>query len=194
MNNTDAYLTRGQFPCVSSVILERHGDPISDMEGTNVSRLWQGLSIVWEDIRSNIAWRVGSGEKVNFWHDCWVSNLGPLITHVLSGRVPTCYTISVAAMVADNGEWKWVELEHLLLSHVLLHLAAIKCLLPSFTSDVVTWARTNLGIVTVKSAYAVWDGVTDGVETWLVLAKVKGWYETLAVGEECEDGCGPAGV
>ncbi|KAK8708764.1 hypothetical protein V6N13_059801 [Hibiscus sabdariffa] len=34
----------------------------------------------------------------------------------------------------------------------------------------------------------------DGVETWSVLAKVRGWYETIGAGEEREDVCVSAGA
>ncbi|KAK8676606.1 hypothetical protein V6N13_142180 [Hibiscus sabdariffa] len=46
-------------------------------------------------------------------------------------------------MVDIDGEWKWAVLEQLLPTHVLLHLAVIKCPLQSFANDLVIWAGTS---------------------------------------------------
>ncbi|KAL4335893.1 hypothetical protein GQ457_07G010770 [Hibiscus cannabinus] len=146
------------------------------LRSTNGSRIWKGLNMVWEDIRNNIVWRVSSGENVNFWHDRWIDSLGPLVHHLLPGRLPHCSNIPVASMVAGNGEWKWNELDQLLPPYVLLHLAAIKCPLPSFGNDNVAWVMTNSGKFTVKSAYGVCAGVEFGPEedVWKLIHNFKG--------------------
>ncbi|KAK8713194.1 hypothetical protein V6N13_148416 [Hibiscus sabdariffa] len=91
-------------------------------------------------------------------------------------RLPICDDVPVAAMVVGNGEWKWNELEQLLLPHVLLHLVAIKCPLPSFSTDDVTWAMKYSGKFTVKSAYGVCAGIEFGPEedVWQLIHKFWG--------------------
>ncbi|KAK8701257.1 hypothetical protein V6N13_019647 [Hibiscus sabdariffa] len=95
-----------QLDHMSDVGDEVYDDVPQTLKSANVSRLWKGLSMVWEDIRNNIVWRVGSGENVNFWHDCWITNLGPLFHHLFSSMLPICDDIQVEAMVVDTGEWK----------------------------------------------------------------------------------------
>ncbi|KAK8624366.1 hypothetical protein V6N13_065712 [Hibiscus sabdariffa] len=107
------------------------GVPIQ-LKGSNGSRLWKGLGMIWEDIRHNIVWRVGSGERVTFWFDCWIKDLGPLVNHAMVRNVQSLPMISVADMVDMEGNWRWAEIDQVLPSYVLLCLAAIKGHLSSF--------------------------------------------------------------
>ncbi|KAK8620617.1 hypothetical protein V6N13_067087 [Hibiscus sabdariffa] len=83
-------------------------------------------------------------------------------------------------MVAGNGEWKWNELEQLLPPYVLLHLAAIKCPLPSFGNDNVAWVMTNSGKFTLKSAYGVCAGHAAGLQQLASAA------ESCPIGPHCD--------
>ncbi|KAK8704808.1 hypothetical protein V6N13_048420 [Hibiscus sabdariffa] len=70
--------------------------------------------------------------------------------------------ISVASMVTQNGNWLWSAFAHLLSLHVQLRLIAIKCPIPTFPSDSITWVDTTMGVFTVKSAYVIRRGLCHG--------------------------------
>ncbi|KAK8369611.1 hypothetical protein V6Z12_A01G122200 [Gossypium hirsutum] len=52
---------RTKYKCVEKVPQTLH---------TNyVSRLWKGMSKVWETVRDGVIWNVGNGKVVDFWRD-----------------------------------------------------------------------------------------------------------------------------
>ncbi|KAK8665313.1 hypothetical protein V6N13_005483 [Hibiscus sabdariffa] len=73
------------------------------LKASNGSRLWKGLGMIWEDIRHNIVWRVGSGASVSFWFDCWIKDLGPLANHAMVRNAQSLPLSSVADMVDMEG-------------------------------------------------------------------------------------------
>ncbi|GMJ00023.1 hypothetical protein HRI_003671500 [Hibiscus trionum] len=89
------------------------------------SRLWQGIRLLWSDLRQNIVWNVGDGKLIDFWNDAWVSSFGPLVHHVSpgSGNIDRG---TVKDMVDEGGQWKWGELAGRLPETVLQGLAATK--------------------------------------------------------------------
>ncbi|XP_039031943.1 uncharacterized protein LOC120166816 [Hibiscus syriacus] len=54
----------------------------TSLRSTNCSRVWKGLSIVWNDVQQNIQWFVGNDTKTDFWHDNWINATGPLFRHI----------------------------------------------------------------------------------------------------------------
>ncbi|KAK9045905.1 hypothetical protein V6N11_051808 [Hibiscus sabdariffa] len=91
----------------------------------NVSRLWRGLRIVWEDVCSNVAWVLGEE------------------------------SVKVASMVTAHGEWDWSQFHHLLPQRILLHIAAIQCPTAAFRCEIPIWAADRRGQFSIKSAYRV---------------------------------------
>ncbi|KAK8544374.1 hypothetical protein V6N13_056156 [Hibiscus sabdariffa] len=41
-----------------------------------------GLRVVWNDVRNNIVWSIGSGTEIDFWWDTWIEDVGPLLSYV----------------------------------------------------------------------------------------------------------------
>ncbi|KAK8577921.1 hypothetical protein V6N13_076597 [Hibiscus sabdariffa] len=68
------HFIRAKYKCVEGVP--------SSLRNTNCSRLWKGLSIVWNDVRTNPIWTIGSGKDVDFWYDSWINDIGLLIDYV----------------------------------------------------------------------------------------------------------------
>ncbi|KAK8486113.1 hypothetical protein V6N11_010220 [Hibiscus sabdariffa] len=48
----------------------------------NFSRLWQGLSKIWKDIKDGVYWNLSNGINVLFRQDPWIGTLGPLLNYV----------------------------------------------------------------------------------------------------------------
>ncbi|KAK8619584.1 hypothetical protein V6N13_135866 [Hibiscus sabdariffa] len=78
---------------------------ISDASQTRYgSKLWKGLRLIWSDIRDNLVWNVANGQRVNFWYDNWIVDLGPLVDHLVTNRFVPDYVV-VASMVNMDGDW-----------------------------------------------------------------------------------------
>ncbi|KAK8604096.1 hypothetical protein V6N13_096559 [Hibiscus sabdariffa] len=99
----------------------------------------------------------GNGLKVDFWRDVWLGDFGPFV-HSITGLtlVLSDQFTSVTSMVDGAGQWRWDELDDLLLEAVILQLMPTK---PPLTD-----------------AYALGDvqtqNVTDNV--WIAISKFKG--------------------
>ncbi|KAK8560895.1 hypothetical protein V6N13_026330 [Hibiscus sabdariffa] len=57
---------------------QQNWDVMESLRNQRCSAFWRGLSMVWDIVRSNIVWNLGDGSTVEFWHDAWAGELGPL--------------------------------------------------------------------------------------------------------------------
>ncbi|MBA0876553.1 hypothetical protein Goshw_026746, partial [Gossypium schwendimanii] len=39
------------------------------------SHVWRSIMSIWEDLKENVAWRIGNGRDVKFWIDSWLGTL-----------------------------------------------------------------------------------------------------------------------
>ncbi|XP_038995029.1 uncharacterized mitochondrial protein AtMg00310-like [Hibiscus syriacus] len=117
------------------------------------SRLWKGLSIVWNDVRSTLIYSIGSSTDTDFWFDLWIVDIGPLVEHVNTEYISSIQHMSVASMAASNGDWRWQEFDHLLPLDVILRIARIKTLDNRLSSDTIGWRGDKNIIFSVKFAY-----------------------------------------
>ncbi|KAK8605202.1 hypothetical protein V6N13_082653 [Hibiscus sabdariffa] len=88
------------------------------------SRLWNGLSVIWNGVRSYARMRVGNGFSTDFWRDCWILHIDPLIEYVPGNLVHLVGLDSVASMVDGHRNWLWFKFQHLLQLPILLRIAA----------------------------------------------------------------------
>ncbi|KAK8701767.1 hypothetical protein V6N13_020146 [Hibiscus sabdariffa] len=84
------------------------------------------MSMIWNVVRNNIVWNVGSGRTTDFWRDPWLDEVGPLIDYISSLAVPPIGPSLVAAMVDAMGHWRWNLFEHLLPQDIFFRIAAVK--------------------------------------------------------------------
>ncbi|GMJ06884.1 hypothetical protein like AT3G24255 [Hibiscus trionum] len=115
------------------------------------SRVWKGLSSIWNEVRRGICWNVRDGLLTDFWQDTWLDGEGPLAAACLQplDMRPT----SVAGMVTATGEWDWPVLAHLLPERVLLKIAAVPPPNVSLGDDNPAWRWEMSRRFSTKSAY-----------------------------------------
>ncbi|KAE8674714.1 hypothetical protein F3Y22_tig00111721pilonHSYRG00154 [Hibiscus syriacus] len=116
------------------------------------SPLWRGLSLIWDDLRRNIAWTVGNGHTLNFWNDNWVPNLGPLRHHALRPDLVDEDT-SIVDFATIDGHWNIEPLSSLLPTTAINHIASIKPPDICDADDLCLWKWGALCRFTTASAY-----------------------------------------
>ena len=120
-------------------------------------QLKKGSSYVWQSIWSGIQtfkkgyiWRVGNGEKINIWDDCWIPNSAS--KKVLTVRGNQVLTKVNELIDPITGEW-----DEMLIRENFWHIDAERILqIPLFhveTEDYVAWHLTRSGVFSVRSAY-----------------------------------------
>ncbi|KAK8575419.1 hypothetical protein V6N13_033340 [Hibiscus sabdariffa] len=107
--------------------------------------------MVWSDVLENLSWSVGNGHNVDFWHDNWIPNVGPLSAQVVTTFNIALPRVFVDSMLDANGLWSWAAFQHLL--PVLLRIVATKELNSMFPTDAVGWGSCADQRFSVKSAY-----------------------------------------
>ncbi|GMI86798.1 hypothetical protein HRI_002349100 [Hibiscus trionum] len=154
------------------VIREKYGwneeVPLS-IDRKRCSRLWKGLSKVWEAIRGSIIWNVRDGVSTDFWYDTWVDEEGPLCERYLS-LSPPCPS-PVSAMVTADGGWDWGRFEHLIPPEVVDKIYAIPPPRAWFGPDCPSYRWEIDKTFTVRSAYRFLAGswTETAQEKWRVL-------------------------
>ncbi|XP_068466531.1 uncharacterized mitochondrial protein AtMg00310-like [Phaseolus vulgaris] len=109
---------------------------------------------------NQLVWKVGGGEKVNFWEDVWIDNIN------LKSLYPRLFSLSLdqGLMVIEVGEWvgaawrwnlRWrrdrFEWETLLETNLVQLLSRVSLLKDQ--KDVQMWGCDGLGSFSVNSAY-----------------------------------------
>ncbi|KAK8690936.1 hypothetical protein V6N13_074460 [Hibiscus sabdariffa] len=126
-----------------------------NLRAVSGSRLWKGLSVIWNDVRSYVRIRIGDGNSTDFWRDSWIAGINPLVDYVPENLRHNLGCVSVADMADGNGSWLWYKFEYLLPLPILLRIAATGCPMEGFAADTEYWKGNVQGNFTVKSAYVL---------------------------------------
>ncbi|KAK8660893.1 hypothetical protein V6N13_051800 [Hibiscus sabdariffa] len=147
-----------------------------NLRAVSGSRLWKGLLIIWNDVRSYVRIRIGDGNSTDFWRDSWIAGIDPLVDYVPENLRHNLGCVSVADMADGNGSWLWYKFEHLLSLPILLRIAATGCPMEGFAADTEYWKGNVQGNFTVKSAYVLRCGptVSDDGKLWQLIHKYRG--------------------
>ncbi|KAK8637283.1 hypothetical protein V6N13_064706 [Hibiscus sabdariffa] len=168
-NHLCVKVLRSKYKCLEGI-------PPS-LERRQYSRLWKGVSLVWPEVLSSLVWKVGNSSKVDFWHDAWLGDFGPLINWVTNPAVIDQFQLApITSMVDSDGAWKWQTLEHILPVVVLHRLSATKPPLDEGGDDVLGWKWFENRLFSVRSAYTIgMKLVTDNTNTiWSNISKYNG--------------------
>ncbi|KAH1131095.1 hypothetical protein J1N35_002473 [Gossypium stocksii] len=118
------------------------------------SHLWKALSKIWSLLRDNLIWSLGDGSTVRCWKDNWIPGMG-----FLSFKIPSFSNLDLDCRVRDfvNIDRSWnVDLFHIWVpKDVLSKIISIPPPHPNSGPDRVVWARSNLGVFSVRSVTAV---------------------------------------
>lgn len=127
------------------------GDILEAKIGSRPSLIWRGICVCKENLKEGMMWRVGNGEKIVAWGDCWIPNLqwhkpmGPVTLEERNRRVRDFIDQRTGQWSENNLKEAFTEAE----------VKEIIKILPSRTrkEDRLVWKRTNDGCYSVKSGY-----------------------------------------
>ncbi|KAK8519465.1 hypothetical protein V6N12_025503 [Hibiscus sabdariffa] len=63
------------------------------------SRLWRGISALWEEIYNSVCWNIRDGGSTDFWFDMWIVSERPLVNHYLGDGVTMSSTVATMVIV-----------------------------------------------------------------------------------------------
>ncbi|KAK8496058.1 hypothetical protein V6N12_032789 [Hibiscus sabdariffa] len=115
--------------------------------------LWRAVSAAWTDLRSSIAWSLGTGDAIHPLDDTWIMLLGPLRLHLLQDA-DALQVRQVSDLLDNHGRWDVDKLSDLFSPVVIPHILSIRCPDASYISDKPVWGLNNNNLFDVKSAYA----------------------------------------
>ncbi|MBA0554763.1 hypothetical protein Golob_013849, partial [Gossypium lobatum] len=69
---------------------------LSGVSLNQCSHVWRSMMSIWEDLKENVAWRIGSGRDVKFWIDSW---LGTLVRYYCTQTTPSFLEATIFGMV-----------------------------------------------------------------------------------------------
>ncbi|XP_059436227.1 uncharacterized protein LOC132169166 [Corylus avellana] len=119
--------------------------------GTKPSFAWRSIQGARELLKDGLFWRVGNGQSINIWGDCWIPISSTYRIHSPSRVLDPSSKVSE---LLDNGKCGWNQ-ELLKSIFTEEERVAITSIPISQTNqpDVQIWRCTNNGMFSVKSAY-----------------------------------------
>ncbi|GKV45487.1 hypothetical protein SLEP1_g52559 [Rubroshorea leprosula] len=114
------------------------------------SFIWRGILQCCPVLKKGLRWRIGSGERVRFWHDNWVGH-APLAME--GDPLPTSPSLMVADVINQEGEWDLDYLNSLIPADVIEVIRAIPLSRHVQLQDNTFWSDSMDGSFSVKSAY-----------------------------------------
>ncbi|KAL9453582.1 hypothetical protein AB3S75_009233 [Citrus x aurantiifolia] len=117
------------------------------------SYLWKSISRIWDYVLRGMRWMIGDGNKINFWHQRWVSE-EIIIADYITNPIPAeLINKRVAEFVNAEGQWNWNMISTFIPNQILLQIAAVKPPSDGKCEDLLYWAHSKTGKFTSKSAY-----------------------------------------
>ncbi|KAL4290725.1 hypothetical protein GQ457_14G003440 [Hibiscus cannabinus] len=130
------------------------------------SRLWTGLSNIWEDLKECISWDIRDGRDTDFWYDHWLGKDNRLAFSctILSSPRPA----RVADMVTNDGLWDWDRIGSSLPRIALDRIASVPPPRTGLGGYFPVWRWEDKRGFTTRSAYAflVLDSGTHYPAVW----------------------------
>lgn len=108
---------------------------------------------IWSQVQQNIIWRLGNGNRTQFWKDQWVPACGPLIEGIGGQLLAHKETKKVSDFLLADGSWNNVNFCHLLPLAVCDQIKGVIHPHLDLGEDHCAWKATSNGVFTVQSAY-----------------------------------------
>lgn len=114
------------------------------------SPMWKGIVRCAHKLKSSFRWRVGNGEKINFWFDIWFKDraLFSFIESVDNRDL----SVSLSQVLMANGQWNFSSL-HTTIPPLLAEELRDSQTQLSEESDTLLWNETATGLFSCQSAY-----------------------------------------
>ncbi|KAE8666892.1 hypothetical protein F3Y22_tig00112487pilonHSYRG00023 [Hibiscus syriacus] len=79
-----------------------------DIAKPSCTRLWKGISLVWENVRDSLVWSIGNDSSIDFRRGPWLGDIGASKDHFnIQERFRNLPKVTIDKMVNGQGEWKW---------------------------------------------------------------------------------------
>eukprot|EP01018_Ginkgo_biloba_P021774 Gb_21499 [translate_table: standard] len=143
-------------------------DLLGDSPLPRGSEFWNSLVTCRDFLSLGSRWKIGSGQNVDFWDDCWLEDsplsLSPFFS-VLKANHLIPEGCKVSSFILEGGGF-WIPLNLGILSKVeedaQVALNLKMRVLPTFASqDCLFWKATSSGDYSVKSAFSLLSKVTS---------------------------------
>ncbi|GLT80127.1 hypothetical protein SLA2020_515820 [Shorea laevis] len=115
---------------------------------------WRSILRCRDVLQLGSRWRVGSGSRINFWHDIWVDSQ-PLLQSAISPIPLDLANLSVSHFITEDKRWNLSLLVSLLPQHILNSIAAIPIPIMNQLGDERFWHASKNGDFTVSSAFSI---------------------------------------
>ena len=124
----------------------------STLENKCSSYLWTSIRM-WKYVLQGTRWSIGTGTKVNFLHQCQVSEELIISNHTTIQIPDDLKNKCVVDFVDDEGNWNWSIFGHFLPNQIFPQITVIKPPSDEGCEDQPFWAHSKSGNFTSKSAY-----------------------------------------
>lgn len=117
------------------------------------SNLWLGFCRVWDKVLKSTSWKIGNGNEVSFWNDCWYKQGVYLKDTVNRPLSATELEEKVSEFLLSNGEWNMVKLCRFLLEEMCKDILKRHVSGSDGMDDTIVWNHSKEVEFLVKSAY-----------------------------------------
>lgn len=140
----------------------------------NASNAWRGITSATNILRRGTKIKVGSGMETLFWRDVWAGPK-PLLDLACEPIPPSNSYQNVRSYWRMGTGWKWDQLQGILPTHALDHLAPILLREDTNTRDCLIWGASKSGQFNVSFAYNM-ETLCSGLQkkpAWSSIWKLK---------------------
>lgn len=117
------------------------------------SNLWRGICKNWNLVNSNLVWRVGNGNSINFCTDQWIPNVGCLRELTIRPLSQVEMGDNINHFVTASGQWDWRRISEWLPIQIV---EQIKSVIPPHVlsgDDTLAWNGSTDGSFSTSLAY-----------------------------------------
>ncbi|BBH05115.1 Polynucleotidyl transferase, ribonuclease H-like superfamily protein [Prunus dulcis] len=127
------------------------------------SSTWKGVLFGAELLNKGLIWRLGKGDRVNFWKDTWIGDF-PLMQ-----RVDSIEGVDVDCPISHffkHGWWDVDKLRNFLAEDTVHKIISLAADFDGRLEDIRIWKYTDNRSFTVKSAYNLLFKGSDWPDSW----------------------------